>query len=75
MSNISPKPTRLGPLGPYILPIAEEYVGTEPEAGRLPIRLHFLLEDATELHLPLSNFALKQLCKDLEELCRNRFGS
>ena len=64
-----PKPARLGPPGPYMLPIAEEFLGTGAAEGRLPIRFRFLLEDATELHLPVGDFALKQLCKELQALC------
>lgn len=74
MTNSVPKPAQLGPPGSYTLSIAEEFLGTSPGQAVELIRLRFRLADATELHLRLGDVCLKQLCKELEGLCKTYFG-
>jgi hypothetical protein len=69
MSNVpQPAPVQLGRPGLYVLPTAVGFAGTVIAGGRLPVRLHFALEDGTEFHLPISDIARERLCTALEGL-------
>jgi len=61
-----PKPVQLGPPGLYSLPSAEECPGLVLAEGRLPTRIHFVLEDGTQFHLPTKDIALERLYRVLK---------
>ncbi len=62
MQNLpQPKPARLGPPGLYVLPEAVGFPGPVIVQDRLPVRLHFVLEDGTEFHLPTTETVLGRL--------------
>jgi hypothetical protein len=53
----------------YVMPCAAEaFAGMVVGHGRLPVRLHFTLADGRELHLPISDIALRQLASALAAL-------
>jgi hypothetical protein len=56
---LQPKSAQLGPPDLYILPTAERFPGMTIAEGLA--RLHFALEDGTELHLPTTEIALARL--------------
>jgi hypothetical protein len=69
MSNLPlPKPVQLGPPGLYSLPEAVGFVGPSGAAYQLPVQLHFVLKDGTELDLPMSNIVLGRLYTALKGL-------
>jgi hypothetical protein len=53
----------------FVMPCAPEaFAGMVVGHGRLPVRLHFTLADGRELHLPISDIALRQLASALAAL-------
>jgi hypothetical protein len=61
-----PKPAQLVPPGPYVTREAAGFLGLTVAGGRLPVQLRFVLEDDTELHIPISDFALGRLYAQLK---------
>ena len=64
-----PLPTRttLGPPGPYLLPEAKGQPTLEVTGAKLPERLHFPLEDGTDLYLPVREDVLRKLFETLRQ--------
>lgn len=56
-----PKPASLGAPGLYSLPTANGCPSIVLRKGQLPVNVHFVLEDKTEVYIPMSDVALERL--------------
>ncbi len=66
MNNLPlPKPARLDPPGPYVLPTAEVFLNLALAGGQLPVQIRFLGPGGVELHLPATESFLEKLYADL----------
>ena len=61
ISRHPPKPVQLEPPGPYETQAVEAFLGLVISQGELPPRACFVLQDGTELRLPIDTAALENL--------------
>ncbi len=65
ISHRPPKPVQLDPPGPYETQAVEAYLGLVVSQGELPPRACFVLQDGTELRLPINTDVLETLYRAL----------
>lgn len=65
MNALGPASIHADALGRITTPGAQVFLEIMIADGRLPIQLHFVLEDGSELHLPITIGALEKLYSHL----------